>query len=262
MKPTIMTILVFSTKLLFGQVFEQTRTSTDFYTQIKNHDLSVVWMADSIFANEEEMIKRPQVLGFIGDDFQRFHIRFTSITQNPLNPYEYFAYGKTKVKGSIRPFQGTIKITKARLYKEVDIQADGDVLPNHKQGFVVSEVTLFQDRQEESTGFFSGKSRSGFLIDDKGVFRYDAISFFDADFSNNDFVGTWTCYRTKLVKRVHWGDWRIPESGDLDIGSGEFSVNERYVENGWESYMNSWLLPYDNPEGRKARERERRQWWK
>jgi hypothetical protein len=36
-------------------------------------------------------------LGFIGENYQRFHIHFISIIQNPLNPYEYFAYGKTKV---------------------------------------------------------------------------------------------------------------------------------------------------------------------
>jgi len=259
MKQIFVIILVLSTRLLFGQAFDQDRATSDFFTQIKNYDLSAVWLTDSILANEDEMRKRPRILGFIGDDYQRLHIRFISIIQNPFNPYEYFAYGKTKIDGNIRSFQGTIKVTKAQLYKEVDIPVDSDGLPNYKQGYVVCEVNLYQDRKEKSTGFFSGKLKTGFLIDDKGEFRYDAISFYDAMFSNNDFVGAWICYSTKSIKRVHWGDWRIPESGDLDIGSGEFSVNEKYVKNGWENYMISF---YDTPEGEKARQKEKDQWWK
>ena len=187
--------------------------------------------------------------------------RFISIIQNPFNPYEYFAYGKTRVKENIRVFQGTIRVTRARLYDEVDRPVDSDGLQGYKQGYVECEVILFEDRKETATGVFSGKLTTGFLIDDKGEFRYAAIKFFSDWFNNNQFVGTWTSYRTNVTRRAHWGDWRIPQSGDLDIGAGEFSVNERYRKNGWESYMILWLSN-DAQERERARRKEREQWWR
>ena len=260
MKQRIVTIL--ATILLFGQTFAQGTATSDFFTQIKNYDLSVVMMADSIFAEEETMIKRAEILGFIGDNYQRLHIHFISIIRNPLNPYEYFAYGKTKVKENICSFQGTIKVTKSRLYNETDIPIDSDGLPNYKQGYAECEVNLYEDHKEKSTGFFSGKLKTSFLIDDKGKFRYDAIRFFSDGFCNNQFVGTWTSYSTKSRKKSNWGDYRIPESGNLDIGAGEFSIDDKYVKNGWENYMLIFGRYGDNsPEIKKAQEKEKEHWW-
>jgi hypothetical protein len=255
MKQIIVTILVLSTRFLFGQTFAQDTTTSDFFTQIKNYDLSEVMAADSIFAEEETMIGRAEILGFIGENYQRFHIHFISIIQNPLNPYEYFAYGKTKVKENICSFQGTIKVTKSRLYKESDI-------PNYQQGYAECEVNLYEDRKEKSTGFFFGKLRTDFLIDDKGKFRYDAIMFGADGFCNNQFVGSWTSYNTKSTKKCNWGDYRIPESENFDIGAGEFSVDDKYVKNGWENYKLAWGTYIETEEIRKARQKEEQQWWK
>ena len=33
-----------------------------------------------------------------------------------------------------------------------------------------------------------------------------------------------------------WGHYRIPNSGDLDIGVGEFSPNPKYLSNGWGNF--------------------------
>jgi len=252
-------ILVLSTRLLFGQAFEQDKTTNDFFTQIKDYDLSVVWTADSI-ADEEEIFERAPILGFIGDDYQRLHIRFISIIQNPLNPYEYFTYGKTKVKENICSFQGTIKVTKSRLYKETDMP---DWLPNYKQGYVECELNLYEDRKEKSTGLFSGKLKTNFIIDDKGKLKYDAINSVADGFYNNQFVGTWTSYNTKSTKKTHWGDYRIPESGDLDCGTGLFMVWDKYQKNGWQSYVKCNHRSYPDMESyQKACEEEFFEWWK
>ena len=256
-------VIILMTGFLFGKTFAQDTTTSDFFTQIKNYDLSVVMLADSIFADEETMFKRAEILGFIGDNYQRLHIHFISIIQNPLNPYEYFAYGKTKVRENICSFQGTIKVTRSRLYNKIDIPVDRDGLPNYKQGYAECEVNLYEDHKEKSTGFFFGKLKTGFLIDDKGKFRYDAINFVSDGFCNNQFVGTWTSYSTKLTKKSNWGDYRIPESENLDIGVGEFSVDNKYVKNGWENYMLIFGKYGDNsPEIKKAQAKEEEQWWK
>jgi hypothetical protein len=55
-------------------------------------------------------------------------------------------------------------------------------------------------------------------------------------FSNNQFIGNWTSYKTNISKTCNWGDYRIPNCDNLDIEVGEFSVNEKYIKNGWVNY--------------------------
>jgi hypothetical protein len=247
------------TVFLFVQSFAQDTATTDFFSQIKNYDLSTILTADSILAEDnedgKEKIKRAESLGFIGDDYQRFFIHFVSIIQNPINPHEYLVYGKTKVKETICSFQGTITIRQARTYKNGDI-------PTYNQGFATCDVILYEDKKQSSTGFIKGTLISHFIIDNKGKFRYDALSFVADGFSNNQFVATWTSYKTKSSKKCNWGDYRIPESGDLDIGAGEFSVDEKYVKNGWENYKLAWGTYPETLEVKKAKQKENEQWWK
>ena len=66
-----------------------------------------------------------------------------------------------------------------------------------------------------------------------------------------------------MTKKSNWGGYRIPESENLDIGAGEFSVDDKYVKNGWENYMLLLGRYGDNsPEIKKAQEKEEEQWWK
>lgn len=248
--------VILTAVFLTGQTFAQEATTSDFLIQIKNYDLSTILTADSIIIEDgTEKIRRAEILGFIGDTYQRIQIHFTSIIQNPSNRYEYFACGKTKVRETVCMFQGTIKITNARLYDTAEV-------PEYRQGFVECDVNLYEDSKQQSTGFFAGKLKTYFLIDDKGVFRYDAITLWYDGFCNNQFVGTWTSYKTNATKTCNWGDYRIPESGDLDGGAGEFTVTGRFVKNGWESYV--FLKQHygeDTPEVIKAKQKEE-MWWK
>ncbi|MEO5942436.1 MAG: hypothetical protein ABIP30_10010 [Ferruginibacter sp.] len=229
--------LIILTVLLFNKSYSQEKTTTNFFEQIKSYDLSTIINADSLLAEDREggkdITKRAEILGFIGGNYQRFYIHFISVIQNPKNKYEYLVSGKTKVKETVCSFQGTITIKEAIVYKSADI-------PSYKQGFINSEVILFEDKKQSSTGFIKGKLKSKFLIDNTGQFRYDALMFVADSFSNNEFVGSWTSYKTNVSKKCNWGDYRIPDCGDLDIGAGEFSVNEKYVKNGWLNY------PLDN----------------
>lgn len=245
---------------LYGQGHAQEVKTTNFYDQIKNYDLSTILMVDSILDKDREgnqaMIKRSEILGFIGDNYQRFYIHFISIIQNPVNPYEYFAYGKTKVKENICAFQGTIKIIRSEIYKNPDV-------PTCKQGTAICEVYLYEDKKMPFSGFFKGTLSSHFIIDYNGKFRYDALMFIADDFSNNQFVGNWTSYKTNASKKCHWGDYRIPDCGDLDSGAGEFYVNEKYIKNGWENFI--FLLggyKTDSQEFKNAVQKENEKWWK
>lgn len=233
-------ITIFLTVLLFGKTHAQKSETANFFDQIKNYDLSTILTADSFLAEDREgskdKIKRAEILGFIGDDYQRLFIHFISAIQNPTNPYEYLVYGKTMVKETICSFQGTVTIREVRIYKSGD-------MPVYKQGFATCDVILFEDKKQSSTGLFKGKLTSDFVIDDKKQFRYDALMFVADGFSNNQFVGNWTSYKTNISKKCNWGDYRIPECGDLDIGAGEFSPNQKYVKNGWVGYMLDNAVP-------------------
>lgn len=244
---------------VFSVCFGQNPKTIDFTEEIKKYDLSAILNADSIVAEDREesreKLKRPEILGFIGSDFQRFQIHFISILKNRSNPYQYLAYGKTMVKGNICTFQGTITIKETALYQEAEI-------PTVKQGFAVCEVLLYEDQKEQNAGLIKGKLQSDFLIDKYGKFRYDALMLVADGFTNNNFTGTWTSYKSGVSKKCNWGDYRIPESKLLDIGAGQFSVDQKYRKNGWENFTIAWNSHLETPEVKRARQKELLAWWK
>ncbi len=249
--------IILFTILFFTKAYSQDTTSHKFYNQIKNYDLSALINAEDFLAYDAEdnidKIKRAEILGFIGDDFQRFYIHFISIIQNPANPYEYLVYGKTKVKETICPFQGKIVIKDAEIHQSEE-------LPAFRQGFATCEVLLYEDKKLPATGFIKGTLKSNFLIDQKGQFRYDAIRFVADGFSNNQFMGSWTSYKTKIEKKCNWGDYRIPESGALDIGAEEFSPDGKYFDKGWKYYILALFGETEN-DVELGKNNEKIKWW-
>jgi hypothetical protein len=180
--------------------------------------------------------------------------------QNAFNPYEYFVYGKTKVKNVICSFQGVLTIKEAKLYVETD-WIDNTI----KQGCVVCDVQFFEDKKQNSTGFIKGTLTSSFIIDKNNKMEYDAIMLVADGYSNNEFVGNWTSYKTGKSKKCNWGDYRIPESHELDVGTGEFMIDEKYKNNGWEDYYfiqkNSYYPNCESEEYKVVMARENKKWW-
>lgn len=257
MKPLFLFIIL-SISFLIVQAQENVRR--DFSDTINHYDLSVVWVADSLYSvwEEENIFKRrgrPDIYGFIGDDYQRFYIKFISAVKVPDRANEYMLYGKTRVKNTVCNFIGTAKITEAKIYAASNKS-------KYTRGVATVEVVIYEDIKQASTGVIKGRLLSNFMIDKKGVIQYDGFDYFSDGFNNNQFIGTWTSYKSGNTKKCHFGDSRIPECGDLDIGAGEFSINEKYVNNGWESYMKSWLGDPKAVENTKAKLEETRQWWK
>ncbi len=64
-------------------------------------------------------------------------------------------------------------------------------------------------------------------------------------------------YKTNISKKCNFGDYRIPESVNLDIGAGEFSPDPKFFDKGWKSY--SFSL-YGETEIEQKKEKEK--WWK
>lgn len=197
------------------------------------------------------------VLGYIGDDYQRLRIVITSATKNPKQPDTYNVAGKSMVKGVIRPFTGTMKITRVSMSPREG--ADEEYKSNgvREAGFVFGEYHFAEDPKQTNTGKFDGYFVTDWIVDKAGRLQYDEVMMGADGYSNNQFLGTWTSYRTKASKPASWGDSRIPLSGDLDIGAGEFSPDAKYIRNGWESYRDAYT-----GQNKRALAQERRQWWR
>jgi hypothetical protein len=198
------------------------------------------------------------VFGFIGDNCQRLRIKIISATRLPSKPDTYTVTGKSMVKNVVRAFNGTIKVTNARVYKNPRTGLDQEYKEKIKEnGVAVGEYHFSEDRNQTSTGIFDGVFVTYWYIGRDGRLKYDNVEL-DADgYLNNQFVGTWTSYRTKESKSANWGDYRIPLSGDLDMGAGEFSPDDKYLPYGWQSYRDA----YSNNDKRARREEEKK-WWK
>lgn len=248
-------LLIILGLLTTGLTSAQDTLTKGFSKEISQSDISDLWTLTSFRADDENPVKRQEPLGFIGGNYQRFYIHFISVIRNHKNTLEYFVYGKTRVKDNICTFQGTIAISDARIYV-------GSDFPPLKEGFIKGNYAFYEDPDQPGTGILKGTFRTDFYIDKKGEIQYNALDFSADGFSNNQFEGTWTSYKTGDSKICNWGDYRIPNSGNFDAGAGEFSPDDKYLQYGWESYINAWLGSNpDDPETVKARKAENRKWW-
>ena len=235
----------------------------DFYDSARSYDFSKIWHSDSVLNLEyvdntlcasPKYFNFPAPLGFIGDTYQRFYIHFSTVRKSKLNPYQYMVIGKTKVKNHICPFKGTITIDTACLVRDTAIPASWRM----RQGYLICSCDFKEDSNCKFGGIISGMLKSDWCLY-KGQIRYNNLMGVSDGYSNNEFEGEWKGYAPKISKKCNWGDFRIPDCGDLDIGTGEFSPDGKYEKNGWQSYTQQWL---QNEEGKKANAAESAKWWK
>ena len=200
------------------------------------------------------------VYGFIGDNYQRLRIKIISVKQSKI-ANSYMVYGKSMVKGNICEFHGVINITNIRKYKTPS-NGVHEMYKNTgiKGQFIIIGDYIFDENQNQKhSGAFKGVFATEFYVGKDGKIKYDDIELNADGFNNNQFVGTWTEYAGKTSKRANWGDFRIPDSGDLDIGAGEFSPADKYLEYGWQSLRNR--VKQESPGYKKAVAIEEAKWW-
>ena len=230
--------------------------STDYLAPLKTKNLSRLWRADRlVFYGTKSTDVFPEPLGFIGANYQRFYLHYTSVRPDPASPYVYRVSGKTRVKTNVCAFTGTITVTKARLYK-----APSSEYPKFREGELTCRVELAEDRQQPGSGAISGTLTTYFYLDAQGQPQYNTLELMDG-FDNNQCVATWTSYATRQRKPCHWGDFKIPASGDLDNSVSDFEVAPKYVAYGWQTYMAALEGNGDTPKFRQARAEEKRPWW-
>ena len=217
-------------------------------SKVAKFDFGSMWVHDD---------ERGTFLGYIGSDYQRLRLVILSAVKDPTSPGTYRVTGKTKVKDVIRSFTGTIKITMIATASGAKLEEDYKVEQIKEAGKIGGEYHFVEDPKETGTGRFDGVFATDWYIDRNGKLQYDEVMAGADGYLNNQFLGTWTSYRSKVKKPASWGDSRIPLSGDLDMGSGEFAPDEKYLRNGWQIYRDAYSGQND-----RALTEEKKQWWK
>ncbi|WP_456312215.1 hypothetical protein [Pseudomonas shirazensis] len=186
------------------------------------------------------------IFGVIGSNYQRILIKFISVKRDEKHQNEYIVYGKSQVKSNTCNFVGKITITKIQEVKNPKFGVD-DEYKNagiKKQALLIAKYKFVENNNQKDSGDFQGILQSIFYLDKDNVVKYNDIEINSDKYFNNAFVGTWRAHNSVKEKICNWADYRVPNVNcDFDIGTGEFTVSEKYSRNGW------WIKPKQN-------------WWK
>jgi hypothetical protein len=178
-------------------------------------------------------------LGYIAPNYHRVKIYFTSVSKDPANTAIYMVSGISIVGNNKCYFKGKIEVDSIREFRVMHFGVD-DELKNtgiKVQGVLLGNYKFEESKENTHSGVFKGVMALFWYIDLNDVLHNDDIEYHYSDrYRNNQYVGTWTAYDANLEKICNWGECRIPFSGDLDIGAGEFSPNPKYNENGWKNF--------------------------
>ena len=129
---------------------------------LKNEDLSSKEYKNSLtkydFGSLWTKTENTAVFGFIGENYQRLRIKIISAVKAKNNPDIYFISGKSMVKNNICDFSGTIKIIKARVYKNMHLGVDDEYKNKgmRKQGIIIAEYNFQEDKTQQHSGIFEG----------------------------------------------------------------------------------------------------------
>ena len=179
--------------------------------------------------------EKSNFLGFIGTNYKRLRITFTSIKKSEENKDVYEVEGfSTVMNKNKRTFKGTFSLRSHYKFAEQTVD-----VPLPKKGEIVGYSTfsyeLAEDENLTATGVFKGKMIVMWLKKVNAAPVY-YIPFHDDGERNYQFFGTWTSYKTKKTSIASWGIYRIPCSDDFDEGVGDFIPKPQYWQYGWEEF--------------------------
>ncbi|MDD4967807.1 MAG: hypothetical protein PHT07_00070 [Paludibacter sp.] len=224
-------------------------SKTEYKDSLNKYDFGKLWT----------VTENQNVYGFIGENYLRIKIKILNTTRFKTNQDEYEVYGKTLVKNNICDFHGTITLNRVRVYKVMHWGVDDEYKNKgiKKQGLLIAKYHLEEDSTQIHSGVFEGILFTSWYVDKSGQLQYDKIENNSDNFRNNQFIGTWKDYMTKKKKVCNWGDFRVHNCGDFDMGAGEFSPADKYLKFGWQTYRDAY---FNN--NKLARQEEEQEWWK
>jgi len=184
------------------------------------------------------ILPKTDFLGYIGSKYRRIKIKYKTVKKNSVEKDKYDIIGYSIVGSNKCDFKGYIRIEKIKELNTLKYGAD-DMYKDSSmkaQGILIGRYLFEENKSQNHVGVFKGIYLLYWYIDRKGKLRFDDIENYSDSYSNNEYTGTWTEYGKSESKICNWGEYRIPNSKDLDIGAGEFSPDPKYKEYGWEDY--------------------------
>lgn len=181
------------------------------------------------------MLPKHQFLGYIGNYF-RIGMKFTSVAKNKDTLGLYNIQGVSHFGKGEYSFDGVIRMDQVREFKSMHFGADSMYKDKGMrcQGAMVGSFEFRENPKIRYSGFFKGVMTVFWYLDKNGKLCYDDVELFSSDsYHNNQYVGAWSPYGSAHTYICNWGEFRIPFSGDLDMGAAEFSPNPRYSDKGW-----------------------------
>lgn len=173
-----------------------------------------------------------EFFGAFGQNFQRIDLRIKSINKKIDSPNEYIITGTTLMKNKEVPYEGMIKINNVQKSNLNPYQLD-DSINNTIE--INADYRFVEDKSISGSGIFQGTLNFTLVLDKDNKLFNDLWEWWGDGYSNFQFKGTWTSSKGTEYKCI-FGDGRLENSGDLDIGDGEFMPNEKYYKYGWEDY--------------------------
>ena len=259
----LVTLILFSTvsRNCSGQInakqFKVKQLQNIYFSDFNFKDQIVRYNFSRLFTQTDNSM----IYGFIGNHYQRIRIKFLSVTKDSSLANTYKVHGKSMVKNNINDFYGNIIITNIRKQKQMSFGVDGKYKNKGIKGqyVIIGDYIFSENRNQKYSGIFKGSFDSSFYIDKNDKIVYDNIDLDSDGYTNNEFVGEWRDSTTNITKVCNWGDYRIPESGDLDIGAGEFSPNDKYLQFGWQSLRDK--SSQTSPNLKKGNQIKEVEWW-
>ena len=179
------------------------------------------WLSYGNEPMADRWLHRPEPLGFRGTNFQRFYIYFDTVYK--LSPDIYHLEAHSKCKDESCQIQGEIVI-------------DSVVPGNAQTGTIFANYELVALKNSKAVARLFGTSKYNYLLHNDSIY-YDAMDMIADGFMNNQYTGKWIYRASDDSITCNWGDFRIPESQGLDIGTGMFMPNEKYFLFGWKSFF-------------------------
>ncbi len=169
---------------------------------------------------------KTQFLGYQGPNYQRLRVVFLSVARDTAGNYQIGGY--TLLEGKQTPFSGTVSVEKIELLPNRHFGVDGEFKGRVRVEGVLHGRYLFS---ESDGSALDGTMTLAWYIDGKGRLLYDDIDIVSDGYSNNQYTGRWSL--GSQMQTANWGEYRIPDSKELDIGAGEFSASPKFKANGW-----------------------------
>lgn len=215
----------------------------------------------STVKDEEEDIQN----GIFGVNCYRLQM-FVSDYYQQVNPREFHITGADKRGEQVYFFSGTLQIDHLLQYKYNTENSD------NPQYVLVGHYRIVEEESTPGSGSFCGTFGIYVKVDVQYTFLDDKLNrritlddnaAVSDGYGNRNFVGTWTSHFTHTTLKAIWADNRIPYSFDFDCGAGEMTPCDKYIANGWESFVaGDEYKEVKDSEGNITGYERKNKWWR